>query len=94
MSNKKYDLLIEKLAYKYNKPEKVIKKLVESQFEFISREKMKELDLSSIDSKEEFDKTKKNFNIKYLFVLHPSWGLINKLKTKKKDGEESNKTKD
>lgn len=92
MERDKYELLLERLAYKYNKPVKVIKNIVESQFEFIAKEQIPKLDFNSIETEEEFNKTKKNFNIKYLFILNPNWKSLQRIK-KRKNGEEESSTK-
>jgi hypothetical protein len=86
MDNKKYDLLLNKLALKYNKPVYVIKKIVESQFEFINK-KTKELDFNKVKDKEEFSKLKTNFNVKYLFTLSANYTALSKIQSKIKKDE-------
>lgn len=92
MERDKYELLLERLAYKYDKPVKVIKKIVESQFEFIAKEQISKIDFNQINTEEEFNKLKKNFNIKYLFILNPNWKILQRIK-KRKNGEEKSSTK-
>jgi len=87
MNNKKYELLLGKLALKYNKPVSVIRKLVESQFEFIQI-KTKEMDFSDIQNQEEFKKMKTNFNIKYLFTLAAQYKALEKIKQNKQKRDE------
>lgn len=79
MENKKYDLLINRLAMKHRKPVSVIRNMVESQFEFISNT-VKNIDFNSIESKEEFQETKTNFNVKYLFSLVANYTMLKKIK--------------
>ncbi len=92
MERDKYELLLERLAYKYDKPVKVIKKIVESQFEFIAKEQISKIDFNQVNTEEEFNKLKKNFNIKYLFILNPNWKILQRIK-KRKNGEEESSTK-
>lgn len=89
MDNKKYETMIHKLAIKYNKPPYVIKKIVESQFEFIYNT-IKDLDFKSIKSKEEFDKLKKNFNVKYLFTLSANYKTLENINKRKNESKSPN----
>ena len=91
MNSKKYELLLGRLALKYNKPISVIRKLVESQFEFIQT-KTKEIDFNSIDSEEEFKEMKTNFNVKYLFTLAAYYKGIEKIKEHKLKRNETQST--
>ena len=74
-----YDLLLHKLSLKYRIPVKQLKEIVYSQFEFIQN-KTKELDFSNVQTKEQFDEIKKNFNVKYLFNLSASYKSLQKIK--------------
>jgi hypothetical protein len=88
-----YSLLLHKLSLKYRIPLSELKKLVESQFEFI-QEKTKELDFKKIETEEEFNNIKTNFNVMYLFTLHAKYKpveIINKKVKQKEDGREQNK---
>lgn len=86
----KYEIAIQRLAEKYNKPEQVIKKMVESQFEFISQE-MKDINFNDAETQEDFDKMKKTFLVKHLFKLTPSWKVINQIRNYNENKSTSNK---
>lgn len=79
MDSKKYDILINRLAMKYRKPSNAIRKMVESQFEFIQHQS-KLIDLSKVESKEDLNEIKTNFNLKYLFSLVVSYKSLKKIK--------------
>jgi len=84
----KYSLVLHKLSLKYRIPLNDLKRLVESQFEFI-QEKTKSLDFKNIETEEEFNNIKTNFNVMYLFTLHAKYKpieIINK-KVKQKEDE-------
>jgi hypothetical protein len=81
MDDPRHDLLINRLAIKYQKPVNVIKKIVESQFEFVY-DTTKELNFHDIHSQEEFNKLKTNFNIKYLFTITTNYKILQKVKEK------------
>lgn len=92
MDNTKYNIIVQKIALKYNLPVTVAKKIIESQFEFIN-ETVKNLDFKQVKSKEEFDKLQTNFTVKYLFTLYASYNKIDKInkrrnEAKNKDVEE------
>jgi hypothetical protein len=82
-----YNLIINKLAIKYNIPTSVIKKLVESQFEFIY-EKLKELDFTEVENREEFNSMKTNFNIRYLFNMYPKYEVMKHINNNRKKRKE------
>jgi hypothetical protein len=75
MDNQSYIIMLHKLSLKHKKPVNEIKRIIESQFEFI-QETTKKLDFSKITSEEELNKLKTNFNVKYLFTLHSLWNVI------------------
>ena len=56
----KVDSLMHRLGLKYNLPDKVIKQIVESPYEFSSG-KIKDLDFSEITTEADFNKIKTNF---------------------------------
>lgn len=87
----KYTLLLHKLSLKHRIPVSELKKMVESQFEFI-QEKTKELDFREVKSEEEFDKLKKNFNVKYLFTLHAKYKPVEVINKKREEYGKSNTT--
>lgn len=74
-----YNLLLNKIALEYNLPTAVVKKIVESQFEFVA-EKIKELNFNDVKSEEEFNSMKTNFNIKYLFNIYPKYSVFKYIK--------------
>ena len=86
MDNTKYNIIVQKIALKYNLPVTVAKKIIESQFEFIN-ETVKNLDFKEIKSKEEFDKLKTNFTVKYLFTLYANYYKIDKINKKRNETE-------
>lgn len=80
----KVDKLIHSLGLKYNLPDDIIKKLVESPFEF-TKETCNNIDFSKIKSEEDFENLKKVFMYKGFGKI-----LINKKSLKKileKNGE-------
>jgi len=81
MDNTSYSIMLHKLSLKYKKPVNEIKKIVESQFEFIA-ETTKEMDFSKVLNEEELNKLKTNFNVKYLFTLYANWYIINNINQK------------
>lgn len=85
----KYETAIQVLAEKYNKPVQVIKKIVESQYEFISQE-MKNIDFNKAESQKDFDNMKKTFLVKHLFKLTPSWKVINQIRNHNENKSTSN----
>lgn len=89
MDNTKYNIIVQKIALKYNLPVTVAKKIIESQFEFIN-EIVKNLDFKQVKSKEEFDKLQTNFTVKYLFTLYASYNKIDKINKRRNEA----KTKD
>ena len=76
------DLIIRKLSIKHRLPEKVIKSIAESQFEF-AVDTIKKLNFDEVDSKEKFEQMKTNFNFKYLFSLSANYGMLEKIKQRK-----------
>lgn len=72
--------LIHSIGLKYNLSDEVVKKIVESPYEF-SREKFKELNLDDIETEEEFEKTKTNFMYPSFFKLVTDYYTV---KTRKK----------
>lgn len=89
----KYTLLLHKLSLKYRIPVNELKKIVESQFEFI-QDKTKELDFKKVKTEEEFNNLKKNFNIKYLFTLHAKYKPVELINKRREEYERRNETKD
>lgn len=83
-----YIELLHRLSLKYKVPVAVVKKAVESQFEFI-QETTKELDFNEVKTKEEFNGIKSNFNIRYLFTLYTSYNSLIKIKERKKKRDEA-----
>lgn len=81
MSN--YNLIINRLSIKYRIPNKVVKKLVESQFEFISN-KIKDLDFSNLENEEDLNVLKTTFNVKYLFNMYPKYKVIEHINKRRK----------
>lgn len=81
MDKGRYEFLIQKLALKHRKTIPEMKRIIESQFEFIAT-KTKELNFKELQSEEEFNELKTNFNVKYLFTLFASYNRINKLNKK------------
>ena len=57
----KYDIIINKLSVKYNKPIEVIKAIVDSQYDF-TRKTIKEIDLNLIQEVEDLENIKTTFN--------------------------------
>lgn len=93
-SNSKYDNLLQKLSIKYDKPIDVIRKIIESQYGFINKE-IKNIDFKNIETKEQFDNTKKTFLVRYLFKLTPSWSVLKRYNDLRKlKGEENDKRKE
>lgn len=86
MDNTKYNIIVQKIALKYNLPVTVAKKIIESQFEFIN-DTVKELDFKSITNKEEFDQLKTNFTVKYLFTLYANFDKITKINKRKNEAK-------
>lgn len=81
----KIDKLIHKLGLKYNMRDEDMKELIESPYLF-THEKLKELDLSNVQSEKELDKLKTNFLYKAFGRLYVSFPLIarrNKQREKK-----------
>jgi len=85
--NKKDDKKIKKLMHslglKYNLPDHVVKQIVESPYEF-AYEQLKKLTLDGIQSEEELNKLKTNFNFKGLGKLYVSYPHIKKRENQKK----------
>lgn len=86
MDNTKYNIIVQKIALKYNLPVTVAKKIIESQFEFIN-ETVKNLDFKQVKSKEEFDKLQTNFTVKYLFTLYASYNKIDKINKRRNEAK-------
>lgn len=84
MDNTKYNIIVQKIALKYNLSVTVAKKIIESQFEFIN-ETVKNLDFKQVKSKEEFDKLQTNFTVKYLFTLYASYNKIDKINKRRNE---------
>jgi len=77
-----YIILLHRLALKHKLPVLVIRRIVESQFEFIQT-KTAELDFNDVKTKEEFEEIMSNFNIKYLFSLSANYNIFNQIKKQK-----------
>lgn len=75
--------LIHSIGLKYNLSDEKIKQIVESQFEF-AKLKMKELDLGSIVSEEEFNKLKTNFMFRSFFKLISNYKTTERINFHKK----------
>ena len=60
INEKKHKALIHKLGLKYRLPDKIMKQLVESPYEF-SAEQIKKLNINDLRSEEELNNTKTNF---------------------------------
>lgn len=80
----KYDVILQKVALKHKLPVTVIKKIVESQFEFINTT-AKQMDFSTLTSKEEFNELKTNFTVKYLFTMFASYNMIERINNKRNE---------
>ena len=65
----KIDTLIHSIGLKYNLPDSEVREIVESQFEF-TLEKMKELDLSTLETPEDLSPLKTTFLYKTLGKLY------------------------
>ena len=81
---------------KYNLTEEEVIKIIESPFIFI-RNKVKTLDMTNVETREEFEKQAKNFNIPFIGKLYANYYNFQRIKqnglrkSRKKDskGEEN-----
>lgn len=80
----KYDIILQKVAIKHKLPVTVIKKIVESQFEFISN-KAKSFDFANLKNRDEFNELKTNFTVKYLFTMFASYNMIERINNRKNE---------
>lgn len=88
MKSKKIDNFIHSIGLKYNLSDDIVKKIVESQFEF-TKKKLNEIDFSLINSEEDFENLKKIFYFKGLGRIYINKRSLNKiLKIKKDDGND------
>lgn len=93
--NKIHDAKIKKLihsiALNYNMSDQDMINLLNSPYEF-AKEKINELDLKKITTKEELDEIKTNFIFRSFFKLVVEWRTINgKLKQKENINKENDK---
>jgi hypothetical protein len=87
----KINKLIHSIALKYNMSDDDMKNLLHSPYEF-TKEKVKELKLNEITTKEELDNTKTNFIYRSFFKIIVEWKTINgKLKMKDNINKENYK---
>ena len=77
--------IIRRLSLKYGLPERVIKEICHSQFEFAYK-KMKEMDLKQM-SDEEVKEQKTNFRFRFIGTLYIPDHLLKRRKNKKEDGD-------
>ena len=78
----KIDNLIHKLGLKYQLPDNVIKEIVESPYKF-TLEKIKELELSNIETEEELNSIKTNFIYKGLYKMYIDFASVKRRKQQK-----------
>lgn len=91
ISEVKIKNLIHSMALKYNMSDEDMKNLLNSPYEF-AKIKINKMDLKSIETKEELDKTKTNFMFRSLFKLVVEWRTVNgKLKKRDNINKENNK---
>lgn len=69
---------IKEIAEKYNMSVKEVETVVQSQYSFMHN-KIKELKLEGIKTREEFDALKTNFNIPCIGKLYASWAIFKKI---------------
>lgn len=71
--------IVKKLMEKYNLTESQVSEIIESPFIFIRKE-ITEIDFTEIDTKEEFNRIAKNFNIPAIGKLYASYYNFKNLK--------------
>jgi hypothetical protein len=86
------DKLYHKLSLKYNLNKETIKNIVESPYEF-TKEKLKDIDIHSIQSEDEAELTKTNFIYKYIGKFHTNFKLINRRRKQSEAFKQINKKK-
>ena len=79
--------IIQRLSAKYGIPERIVKEIVHSQFEFASKE-IKKHDFNS-KSDEEIKNQKTNFRFRFLGTLYIPERLLKNRKNIKKNGDKS-----
>jgi len=68
---------IKEIAQKHNLPESIVKEMYDSQFRYI-KETIEKIDFKEVNNREEFNKLKCNFQLKYLGKLYTRWGILKK----------------
>lgn len=79
-----YNTIINRLAMKYRIPVVDMKKLVESQFEFI-KETVDSMDFSTVKSEEEFEEMGTNFNVKHLFSFYADYRIVKQINRRRNE---------
>lgn len=92
VQNKKLKDLYHRVGLKYNLNGETIRKIVESPYEF-TKVTTDSIDLSKIETEEDFNKTKTNFLYKFLGKIYTSWGLIERKQKQSKAFKLINKEK-
>lgn len=77
------DLIYKKVSEEVELPIEVVKSVYTSYWSFI-RNKITELPLKDINTKEEFDKLKTNFSIPFFGKMYLTWNRFNNIKNKYK----------
>lgn len=76
--NKGERLKIKDIANNYGLPVSEVEKIIKSQYLFM-KDKVEELNIKEIKTKEEFDAQKTNFNIPAIGKLYASWAIFKKI---------------
>jgi|TARA_R110000851_G_scaffold296262_2_gene451347 hypothetical protein len=80
----KIKALIHSIGLKYNLSDHIIKKIVESPYEFTALT-LKELDLNEVKTKDELDNIKTNFLYKSFAKIYANFLLINRRNKQKEN---------
>lgn len=85
----KIDKLIHELGLKYNLSDSIIKEIVDSPDKF-AYEKIKELNLDNVNTEEDLDNVKTNFNYYGLGKLYINFASLNRKNKQKENIKEVN----